>query len=116
MKQFWNEKEEQFLRSHYGTIVGCHIAQILGRSEKSIQQKAATLDLCHRKKRLRDTLCWFCQNAGGRCSWSSRFIPVENWRAVPTYIANDNQSSFIVKGCPQFIANEIIGLNKRGIK
>lgn len=29
----------------------------------------------------KEQLCWTCQKAGGDCSWSSCFQPVEGWTA-----------------------------------
>ena len=56
------------------------------------------------------TLCWDCQNAVRNCSWSKDFIPVDGWEAIPTKIREDNGKrlvdSFIVKKCPEFVADE----------
>ena len=55
-----------------------------------------------------ETLCWGCENAGGKCSWSSGFIPVEGWKAEPTKIKSDYHSkdrffdSYDVYECPEF--------------
>ena len=55
-----------------------------------------------------DTLCWDCDKAGGRCSWSHSFTPVEGWKAVPTkvYIGGEKKDkwidSFDVYECPEF--------------
>lgn len=43
-----------------------------------------------------DTLCWGCEKASGRCSWSKKFVPVEGWKAIPT------TKSFDVYECPEF--------------
>lgn len=48
-------------------------------------------------------ICWNCQNACGGCSWSQGFQPVENWIAEPYYIKEDNQYSYDIKYCPEFI-------------
>jgi len=47
------------------------------------------------------TLCWDCKNACGGCDWSRELVPVEGWKAVPTY--NKCQASYSVKECPEFI-------------
>ncbi len=58
---------------------------------------------CNSKKRKSiDTLCWDCQNAIGKCSWSREFKPVEGWTAIPTFIGRDKIKSFCVVECPQF--------------
>ena len=31
------------------------------------------------KPREGDSLCWTCQNYGGKCSWSRAFKPVDGW-------------------------------------
>ena len=58
-----------------------------------------------------DTLCWLCQNAGGNCSWSKSFTPVDGWKAVPTKVqagfyskTNDPRftDSYDVYECPEF--------------
>ena len=57
-----------------------------------------------------NTLCWTCQNATGKCSWSARLEPVKGWKAkafklkmvvrnkVATY-----RTSYVVKECPKYI-------------
>lgn len=60
-------------------------------------------------KKTHETLCWRCQKAGGKCSWSSRFKPVEGWEAKPTKVKVNKSSkyaneldSFDVYECPEF--------------
>lgn len=50
------------------------------------------------------TLCWGCERACGRCSWSKSFVPVEGWTATPTKVGAGNNliDSFIVYKCPEF--------------
>ena len=59
----------------------------------------------------KDTLCWECEKAGGKCSWSKNFTPVEGWNAIPTKIScgykkNGTEPHFIdsfqVLECPEF--------------
>lgn len=65
-----------------------------------------------------DTLCWDCEKACGRCSWSKNFTPVEGWKAIPTKISCGYKlggiphivDSFIVCECPEF---ELLGAIKR---
>lgn len=53
-------------------------------------------------------LCWDCEKACGRCSWSKNFTPVPGWKAIPTKIQADNHSkythvdSFDIYECPEF--------------
>lgn len=73
------------------------------------------------------TLCWDCEKACGRCSWSKSFTPVEGWNAKPTevradkYSANQLIDSFIVYECPEFEPlkltdeRELFNLIKRNI-
>ena len=60
-----------------------------------------------------DTLCWGCEKAGGKCSWSKNFTPVEGWKAVPTkvfqYTSGEKgkqyryyTDSYDVYECPEF--------------
>ncbi len=48
------------------------------------------------------TLCWDCQNALCKCSWSREFKPVEGWTAIQTTIGRDRVKSFCVIECPEF--------------
>lgn len=55
----------------------------------------------------KQTLCWICAKAGGNCSWSKNFTPVEGWNAKPTKIRCREQEtgyldSYNVKECPEF--------------
>ena len=62
------------------------------------------------KESKNSTLCWNCEKATGGCSWSRDFTPVEGWKAKPTKIKEDGGKtiidSFIVKKCPEFVADE----------
>ena len=60
-----------------------------------------------------ETLCWGCEKACGRCSWSRKFVPVQGWKAEPTkiyqYTMRKNgknhlyhTDSFDVYECPEF--------------
>lgn len=56
-----------------------------------------------------ETLCWHCQKAAGRCSWSKNFTPIEGWTAEPTRVKVNKSSryvteldSFDVYECPEF--------------
>lgn len=53
---------------------------------------------------MKDTLCWNCKNTCGGCSWTKDFVPVENWKAIPTRlkIMDKYDSSFVVLECPKF--------------
>ncbi len=58
-----------------------------------------------------ETLCWRCQHATGRCSWSQSFTPVEGWEARPTQwlerVEGEERviTSAQVLACPQFSAD-----------
>ena len=64
------------------------------------------------------TLCWFCKKATcSGCSWSSKFEPVEGWKAEPSHILLHSGrydkynvktkkkiiSSYTVISCPEFL-------------
>lgn len=59
------------------------------------------------------TLCWDCEKACGKCSWSREFKPIKGWRAIPTQIYQYttlkrgkhyrySTDSFDVYECPEF--------------
>lgn len=60
------------------------------------------------------TLCWRCENACGRCSWTEvdpdtqqiRYQPVPGWVAIPTTLSMGRparpQRSYQVLTCPEF--------------
>ena len=58
-----------------------------------------------------NTLCWNCEKACKKCSWSKNFIPVPGWKAIPTKISCGYKykkkdphivDSFDVYECPEF--------------
>lgn len=59
-------------------------------------------------------LCWTCQNATGKCPWSSSFTPIDGWIASPrTRRYYDNHihtyeeiHTFRIKYCPLYIKDE----------
>lgn len=61
-----------------------------------------------------DTLCWSCQNATGKCRWSSLPAkPVEGWTVVEITLKHHNgkdkpvfTDSFFVRECPHYIQDE----------
>ena len=56
-------------------------------------------------------LCWSCQNATGKCSWSAGFIPVDGWIALPRIVRNydnitrkyEETHTYRIKFCPQYM-------------
>lgn len=51
------------------------------------------------------TLCWICDKAGGKCSWSNDFTPIDGWKAIPTKLSvgcGNFIDSFDVYECPEF--------------
>lgn len=65
------------------------------------------------------TLCWYCANACGKCSWSSKFQEVEGWEANKGYIKNhfgEKIPSYVVKKCPQFCFDGKCLICKRFVK
>lgn len=53
---------------------------------------------------MKDSLCWFCENNAGGCSWAREFKPVQGWNATPSVIPNSGNPmhSYHVEGCPKF--------------
>lgn len=72
------------------------------------------------------TLCWICQKAGGLCSWSKNFTPVEGWEAIPTEITSYTTGgtkrarerikvcygSYNIIKCPEFELLETVKLSE----
>ena len=67
------------------------------------------------------TLCWDCDKACGKCSWSKELKPVKGWKAVPTKVKNGFTTfkgtknfsivdSFDVYDCPEF---EVLKINNK---
>lgn len=58
------------------------------------------------------SLCWYCNNAYGGCSWSSKFKPVDGWHAIRNDInvstfdgqtyGTRQEESYVILDCPQF--------------
>ena len=59
-------------------------------------------------RKCNDQLCWSCKNAyAGKCSWFTRYEPVENWTATPTIVKgyrpdSEDIPSFEILTCPKF--------------
>lgn len=53
----------------------------------------------------KEQLCWTCQNACGKCSWSQLLIPVKGWIATPTIIHDSVKPypSYRIDACPRYI-------------
>lgn len=58
-------------------------------------------------------LCWQCEKACGRCSWSNDLTPVPGWKATPTKILSYTEQanrkrkkvyldSYDISECPEF--------------
>ena len=71
------------------------------------------------KQIYKQTLCWSCKNAVGRCSWSEvdeskkdrpiKYEPVSGWVAIKTKKMNYN--SYVVLSCPEFVPDDNYGGN-----
>ncbi len=44
-----------------------------------------------------EQICWHCEKAGGFCSWSESFVPVEGWTAVKS------GDSYAISSCPEYV-------------
>lgn len=64
----------------------------------------------------KQTLCWSCEKACGKCSWSDgTFTPVDGWEAEPTQVLTDHSyrhgkrivqmESYRVIECPEFVSD-----------
>lgn len=78
------------------------------RTDKSVGKQSNEYKyIC--KQNENDSLCWYCQNACGNCSWSRTLKPVEGWEVNiidiqhkannKTYITQ----SYKVINCPEYI-------------
>lgn len=58
----------------------------------------------------KDSLCWWCKNCYGGCSWAEDFTPVKGWTAEPTIIRSKDGKrtypSFKVSQCPEYVKDE----------
>lgn len=60
----------------------------------------------------KETLCWTCQNACGKCSWSRKFKKVKGWIAEKTIIKGEPNSliseipSYRVIKCPKYLQDK----------
>lgn len=56
-------------------------------------------------ERWEPTLCWDCENACGKCSWSAELKPVKGWKAEKTWVTTQKdhkvESRRVIK-CPEF--------------
>ena len=55
----------------------------------------------------KNQLCWYCEKACGKCSWSKDFTPVEGWDAEPATIRSREADAkiietFYIKSCPEY--------------
>jgi hypothetical protein len=95
------------------------IREIVGRfpSEKDLKERKSKRKkakyetyLAYKPKNhvnSKDQLCWYCEKAGGLCSWSKDFTPVEGWDAEPDTIRNRDTihrttKTYYIKSCPEY--------------
>lgn len=52
----------------------------------------------------KEQLCWTCQKAGGDCSWSSCFQPVEGWTAERVH--RKTYDSYRITKCPEYVPDK----------
>lgn len=56
-------------------------------------------------------LCWGCQNAIGKCSWSRELKPVDGW------VAEEHpKGRYEIYSCPQFIPDEKREISARDLQ
>lgn len=48
--------------------------------------------------------CFTCKKACGKCNWSRDAKPVDGWKAIPTYIPENERckDSFKILYCPEY--------------
>lgn len=102
-RKHWKSSEDEFLKKYYGKLSCRQIADRLCCGSNAVRHRAKKLFLCREKKNLGNTLCWRCQKATGNCDWSRFFRPVKGWEAEETLIQNDQQKSYLVIRCPEFV-------------
>ncbi len=59
-------------------------------------------------------ICFDCQNACGKCSWSRNFTPVPGWTAETKYILNGKdyygkprfEQTYYISDCPEFVPDD----------
>ena len=52
--------------------------------------------------------CWTCKNCYGGCSWAREFKPVDDWKAITTYIPENGEhaESYKIIYCPEYIEDK----------
>ena len=91
------ERKEEFFELYPMGQYGClEVVQLPGQPERRWPMGWG--------KRLPPTLCWNCENALGKCSWSKSFEPVPGWTAQETIIEGNRKMipSYLVISCPEF--------------
>ena len=58
------------------------------------------------------TLCWDCKKATGGCLWSSRLLPVHNWKVERTRNSKGEISCRVLE-CPEFERDAVYGGQQR---
>ena len=57
------------------------------------------------KQQVKESICWDCKKAVGRCTWSANGVPVKGWEVEETYrksYGRDLEVSYTVINCPKF--------------
>lgn len=111
MGRLWTQREDDYIRGHYGYKSKDDIAQKLDRSKQAVIRRAHNIGCA--KTADRGTLCWSCARAAAprdmACSWSDgSFRPVEGWTASERTLYSSNRrlpgvKSFYVEKCPLYL-------------
>ena len=53
----------------------------------------------------KDTLCWQCKKACGKCPWSKNFKPIDGWEAIKSNYKYNGliYDTYKVINCPKFV-------------
>ncbi len=56
---------------------------------------------------LKEQICWYCQKASGKCSWSHENIPIPGWNAEADVLNSQTASgrgipTYRIYDCPEY--------------
>ena len=83
----------------------CGKGFITKSSKKKYCSRECKLMAFQLKRQQNEQLCWSCQKACGRCSWSKNLTPVKGWEATPVMVKDDegNIRTYHITSCPEYI-------------
>ncbi len=95
--------------AEWSEITGASVSAIRGRLRRGHTMEEALWMNAAREKPLQ--LCWSCQKACGKCSWSRKVNPkpVQGWIAFPTRVFCSKgryTDSYDIRFCPEYVKDK----------